>query len=328
MRNSTDGFIGVQPSQLSDVLAGAYHYIQASRKVQSDPCALVQGLVLMDRGALVYAQAAMNSKRGQRVACLIVLGMDLVLGAAVFPLTAQSVQTNSSPDGAEMVLVPAGPFLMGSLDGDADEAPPRLVTLPAYSIDRFEVTHAQYAKFVQATGHKPPLDWPGGVMPPKLAQHPVVNVTWADAAAYAKWAGKRLPTEAEWEKAARGNEGRIYPWGNSAAGRKAASGEDAKDKAHPEGRTFPVGNFPDDTSPFGVMDMAGNVWEWTADWYDAYPGNETLELEFGKKFKVIRGGGAIDYYGALASRRCADRARSAPYGTYDALGFRCVMEVK
>ncbi len=256
------------------------------------------------------------------------VGPWLALVAASVSLAGELPRVRTGTDGAEMVLVPAGPFLMGSLDGDADEAPPCVVTLPAFYIDKFEVTHAQYAQFVEATGHLPPIDWPRGLMPSKLARHPVVNVTWADAAAYAKWAGKRLPTEAEWEKAARGTDGRIYPWGNSAAGKKAASGEDAKDRAHPEGRTFPVGSFPDDTSPFGVMDMAGNVWEWTADWYDAYPGNETLELEHGKKFKVIRGGGAIDYYGAAATRRCADRARSVPYGTYDALGFRCVMEVK
>jgi formylglycine-generating enzyme required for sulfatase activity len=227
-----------------------------------------------------------------------------------------------------MVLVPAGPFLMGSLDGEPDEAPPRTVTLPAFYIDKFEVTHEQYAKFVTATGHKPPIDWPGGQIPVKLATHPVVNVTWTDADAYAKWAGKRLPTEAEWEKAARGTDGRIYPWGNSATGKKSASGEDAKDKGHPEGRTFPVGSFAADISPCGAMDMAGNAWEWTAAWYDVYPGNEALELEYGKKFKVIRGSGAIEYYGAPCTRRCADRARSAPYGTYDALGFRCVMEVK
>jgi formylglycine-generating enzyme required for sulfatase activity len=233
----------------------------------------------------------------------------------------------TAQDGVEMLLVPAGPFLRGSLDGDADERPPHRVTLPAFYIDRFEVTHEQYATFVKATGRKPPIDWPEGRMPPKLAKHPVVNVTWADATAYAQWAGKRLPTEAEWEKAARGTDGRNYPWGNDPA-RKSGSGADAKDATHSEGRTFPVGSFPDDTSPYGVMDMAGNVWEWTADWYAAYPGNDSLELEFGRKFKVIRGGGAIDYYGAASTRRCADRARSVPYGTYDALGFRCVKEAK
>lgn len=210
---------------------------------------------------------------------------------------------------------------MGSLEGEADEAPPRQVSLPAFYIDKLEVTHEQYARFLSATGRPAPVDWPGGKMPPKLARYPVVNVTWDDATAYARWAGKRLPTEAEWEKAARGTDGRVYPWGNSAAGRKVGSGADTKE------HLWPVGSFPDDLSPYGVMDLAGNAWEWTASWYEAYPGQEGVELEQGHKFRVIRGGGAIDYYGAVSSRRCADRARSTPYGTYDALGFRCVMDV-
>jgi len=229
-----------------------------------------------------------------------------------------------SIDATEIVLVPAGPFLMGSADGKEDEAPPHSVNLPAFYIDKYEVTHEQYAKFLRAAGHKAPIDWPHGEMPAKLAKHPVVNVTFEDASEYAKWAGKRLPTEAEWEKAARGSDGRIYPWGDSPAGRKTASGADARDKSHPEGRTFPVGSFPDDVSASGAMDMAGNVWEWTASWYEAYPGNENVEVEYGHKYRVIRGGGAIEYYGISSSHRCFDRARSLPYGTYDGLGFRCV----
>ncbi|MDB6032770.1 MAG: hypothetical protein JWM16_3108 [Verrucomicrobiales bacterium] len=228
----------------------------------------------------------------------------------------------SDRDGAAMVLVPAGPFIMGSADGKPDESPPHQVNLPAFYIDRFEVTHAQYQKFLSATGHKQPVDWKGGTMPQKLANYPVVNVSFKDAAAYAKWADKRLPTEAEWEKAARGTDGRIYVWGNSSTGKTTAAGDAAKQ------RIQPVGSFPDDRSPCGAMDMTGNVWEWTSDWYAPYPGNDSLEMAYGKKYRVIRGGGAIDYYGAVSNRRCADRARSVPYGTYDALGFRCVMEVK
>jgi formylglycine-generating enzyme len=184
----------------------------------------------------------------------------------------------TASDGAEMVLVPAGPFLMGSLDGEADERPPHTLSLPAFYIDRYEVSHSQYAAFVQATGHKPPIDWPNGKMPQALTNFPVVNITWADADAYARWAGKRLPTEAEWEKAARGADGRIYPWGNEPS-KKSASGKDAEDPKRRQSRTFPVGSFPDDVSPCGAMD-------------------------------------------------CATRARSVPYGTYDALGFRCVKEAK
>lgn len=221
-----------------------------------------------------------------------------------------------------MVYVEAGRFTMGSLDGEKDETPPHTVNLPAFYIDKYEVTHELYARFITATAHKPPVDWPEGRMPPKLARHPVVNVTWNDANAYAQWAGKRLPTEAEWEKAARGIDGRTYPWGNAATGKRAASGADGKERTHP------VGSFPDDVSPCGAFDLAGNVWEWTADWYDAYPGNGELEIAFGRKYRVIRGGGAIDYYGAISTRRCADRARSVPYATYDGLGFRCVAEAR
>jgi formylglycine-generating enzyme required for sulfatase activity len=239
-----------------------------------------------------------------------------ILLIVLLTLGAWGASAAAPPD---MVFVPAGEFIMGSLDGDADEAPPRRVFLPAFYIDRFEVTHAQYAKFIAATGRKSPVDWVNGQFSPKLSNHPVVNVTFDDAEAYAKWAGKRLPTEAEWEKAARGVDGRLFPWGNGTTNR-SAWGEWGKE------RTWPVGSFTNDVSPCGAMDMAGNVWEWTASWYDAYPGNEELDLAFGQKYRVIRGGGAIEYYGKPATRRCAQRAMSLPYGTFDGLGFRCVAD--
>jgi sulfatase modifying factor 1 len=245
----------------------------------------------------------------------------VILVAIADHVPGAEVRSHTGQDGAEMVYVEAGSFIMGSLDGEADESPPRKVNLPAFYIDKHEITHELYARFIAATGHKPPVDWPGGKMPLKLARHPVVNVTWNDATAYAKWAGKRLPTEAEWERAARGIDGRIHPWGN-ATGKRSASGADGKERTHP------VGSFPDDVSPCGAFDMAGNVWEWTADWYDAYPGNDQLDIAFGRKYRVIRGGGAIDYYGAISTRRCADRARSVPYATYDGLGFRCVADAR
>ncbi|MCX8155843.1 MAG: formylglycine-generating enzyme family protein [Verrucomicrobiae bacterium] len=251
---------------------------------------------------------------------LVLLSISLWLGAwALF--AAEPPKTIMAKDGAEMVLVPAGPFLMGSLKGEPDERPPHRVHLKAYYIDKYEVTHEQYARFLQATGRRAPVDWPGGQMPAQLARHPVVNVSFEDAEAYARWAGKRLPTEAEWEKAARGTNGWVYPWGNEPQGKKTASGAEGKE------RTWPVGSFPDDVSPYGCYDMAGNVWEWTSSWYDAYPGNPQRELEYGTKFKVIRGGGAIAYYQAESTRRTSDRVRSVPYGVYDGLGFRCVKDL-
>jgi formylglycine-generating enzyme required for sulfatase activity len=240
------------------------------------------------------------------------------LFATMLVLQAAAIHADETSD---MVLVAEGEFIMGSLDGDADEAPPRRVHLPAFYIDRFEVTQAQYARFVAATRRRPPIDWPDGKVSPRQSNHPVVNVTFDDAQAYAKWAGKRLPTEAEWEKAARGTEGRIFPWGDSAS-TASAWGEPGKE------RTWPVGSFTNDVAACGAMDMGGNVWEWTSSWYDAYPGNDNLELAFGRKYRVIRGGGAIEYYGKPATRRCAQRGRSVPYGTFDGLGFRCVKEAK
>ena len=236
--------------------------------------------------------------------------------------SAASRQPGSGRNGATMLLVPAGPFLMGSADGKPDEMPPHQVHLPAFYIDQFEVTHAQYQKFLTATtGRRRSI---GKAAPCPQSSRTIQSCEHHldDASAYAQWAGKRLPTEAEWEKAARSTDERIYVWGNSPAGKKTASGDAAKQ------RIQPVGSFPDDRSTCGALDMTGNVWEWTADWYAPYPGNDALEIAYGKKYRVIRGGGAIDYYGAVSNRRCANRARSVPYGTYDALGFRCVKDVQ
>lgn len=257
--------------------------------------------------------------------CTLVIGHLLILAA--LGVHAAPLSETISKDGSIMILIPSGSFQMGSTN-EPDETPERKMIVPSFYIDTYEVTCEQYANFLQATGRRAPVDWSDGNMPPKLAKHPVVNVTWHDAAAYAKWAGKRLPTEAEWEKACRGTKGGAYPWGNSNKDKKAASGADTRAKAHPESITFPVGSFADDTSPYGVMDMAGNAWEWTADWYKPYPGSDHFNVEFGNKYKVIRGGGAIDYFQAAATRRCADRSPALPHSTHDALGFRCVQDMK
>jgi formylglycine-generating enzyme required for sulfatase activity len=178
---------------------------------------------------------------------------------------------------SSMVLVPAGEFLMGSDNGDVDEGPQRWVYLDAFEIDRHEVTNVQYRRFLLATGRDAPQGWPeryvdrlperdpdwqGTMYPEGEALYPVVGVNWQDATEYCAWAGKRLPTEAEWEKAARGNDGRTYPWGD------AWDPSNANVEAAGLGYTQPVGSYPAGASPYGALDMTGNAWEWVADLYD------------------------------------------------------------
>ncbi|MGV3721664.1 MAG: SUMF1/EgtB/PvdO family nonheme iron enzyme, partial [Actinomycetota bacterium] len=222
-----------------------------------------------------------------------------------------------------MVLVPAGAFTMGADGAFEDERPAHRVELPAFYIDRHEVTVAEYARFVAAAGHPAPPDWPGGKPDPKRMSHPVVNVSWRDANAYARWAQKRLPTEAEWEKAARGEDGRTLPWGSAwDAARANVEG--------PKGNQplKPVGSYPGGASPYGALDMTGNAWEWTADWYAPYPGNTRPSVHYGQKFRSVRGEGSINFYNSppLHTQAVTTRARVQPFGRYDSLGFRCVRD--
>jgi len=181
-------------------------------------------------------------------------------------------------DGMVMVYVPAGEFLMGSSDADSqamdDEKPQHTVYLDAYWIDRTEVTNAQYRTCVEAGACQEPGCWNNSDF--NAPDQPVVCVIWDDAQAYAAWVGGRLPTEAEWEKAARGTDGRIYPWGDEFDGTRLnycdRNCESAwKDTSADDGYalTAPVGSYPAGASPYGALDMAGNVWEWVADRYDA-----------------------------------------------------------
>ncbi|MGO8673392.1 MAG: formylglycine-generating enzyme family protein [Capsulimonadaceae bacterium] len=162
-------------------------------------------------------------------------------------------------DGAEMIQIPAGPFQMG--DTDQSDNPVHTVTLSSYYIYKNDVTVAMYKKFCAATGHAmpPAPDWGWD-----KSNYPIVNVTWNDATAYCKWAGVHLPTEAQWEKAARGTDGRQYPWGNDWDPAKCANSVGTSITS-----PTPVGSFPAGASPYGAMDMAGNVWNWCSDWYDA-----------------------------------------------------------
>jgi formylglycine-generating enzyme required for sulfatase activity len=185
-------------------------------------------------------------------------------GPAILAAVKQQARTNPV-DGAVYIPIPAGEFLMGSPDnmGSGDEHPQHTVYLDVFWIMQTEVTNAQYAKCVAAGACSAPdnTHWQDAA----YADHPVTNVDWNQANAYAQWAGGRLPTEAEWEKAARGTDGRTYPWGNEAPAALLANCCVFVN----ETETTPVGNYPAGASPYGALDMAGNVWEWTADWYDS-----------------------------------------------------------
>ncbi len=219
------------------------------------------------------------------------------------------------------IEIPAGPFIMGSDSDDPEDAPAHEVDLPAFEIDKFEVTNADFAAFVQATGYETDAEktakksWRDAFGEGK-ENHPVVRVTWNDAVAYCAWLGKRLPTEAEWEKAARGTESLRFPWGNEWDPAKANL------KASGLRSTVVVGSFGAGTSPYSVEDMTGNVWEWTADWYQPYPGNTVGDAYYGEKCRVTRGGGWFDIepQATTFTRNCAEPDQTAS----DELGFRCV----
>lgn len=292
-----------------------------------------------------------------------VLRLALCAILSLLPATGQeTASAEHTPD--EMVLVPAGEFTMGASSDEGglpDEQPLRLVYLSAFWIDRYEVTNAAYARFVQETGYQVPANaapaltlWDHNSPLPGIEQHPVVNVSWLDAVAFCRWAGKRLPTEAEWEKAARGTDRRTYPWGNEWNFDHANSasywaqrtvqfadstqweafwirGEGAaisKEKGvRGEVLTLPVGSFPSGASPYGAMDMAGNAAEWVQDWYNPNhyrwasltdpqgPGRGAI--------KAMRGGSWLK---PAISLRTTDRdwgtMDSRPSGT----GFRCARD--
>jgi serine/threonine-protein kinase len=201
--------------------------------------------------------------------------------------TTEAIKTAVGPDGKEYIHIPAGEFWMGSPHDD--DAPRRRVYLDGFYISRYPVTNAEYHAFVETTFHFPPQHWRDGLYLDWEADHPITYVNWHDADAYCRWAGGRLPTEAEWEKAARGTDERRYPWGNTFDVARCNSREGGRDAATPVGKYSPAGD-----SPYGVSDMAGNVWEWVHDWYAAspgelFPGYNPMGPAEGKA-KVIRGG--------------------------------------
>jgi serine/threonine-protein kinase len=223
----------------------------------------------------------------------------------------------SDKDGMEMVYVPAGMFIMGSMDGDSDEQPVHEVYLDAFWIDKYEVTNAQYAQCVAAGACAEPLG--NNYQDPAYSNHPVVYVTWTDAKGYCEWAGRKLPTEAEWEKAARGTDGRVYPWGNQEPLPSMANYDFEKDN---RGGTLIVGSYPESESPYGVLDMTGNVEEWTSSSKRSYPYSPEDGREETGRYgdRVLRGGSFLtDAEYIVSSSRWGNR----PSGRYSMTGFRC-----
>ncbi len=285
-----------------------------------------------------------GSTAGRPVAAFVALLAAALLGGAAGP-------SAPTPD---LVSVPAGTLKMGAPDGEPAERPVHPVSVSAFVIDRFETTNTDFTAFVQATGHVTDpertgvawhwdgawrevagADWrrprgPGSSID-GLGQHPVVQVSWGDARAYCAWRGMRLPTEAEWERAARGAGDRRYPWGDDPPGTggrfRASYGSDrccAADAGDGFLFTAPVGRFPLGRSPFGVEDLAGNVWEWVEDWfaesfYARSPGTDPLNrTPTGRK--VIRGGGwGNDPSGLRSTLRHAN----PPDIGLSMVGFRC-----
>ncbi len=224
------------------------------------------------------------------------------------------------PGDAPMALVPAGEFTMGSTLRE-DEKPVHRVYLDAFYMDKYLVTVGQYAKYLEATDMEVPPEW--DIMnQPQHQKRPVVNIRWSDANSYCKFAGKRLPTEAEWEKAARGTDGRLYPWGNEAPTRLHANFGKKEWASHMA--LVPVGMFEMGKSPYGIYDMAGNAWEWVNDWYDhdyykKSPAKNPQGPTTGKS-KVVRGGNWLYVQDFL---RSSFRFNAEPSARQFGYGFRC-----
>jgi len=251
----------------------------------------------------------------------------------------QGLEEYLSPiDGAEMVRVPAGKFTMGSTEY-ANGQPVHEVFLSDFCIDKYPVTNAKYRKFCDATGRDYPPDPTFPTMPNYFTSnpdYPVVMVSWEDARAYCEWARKRLPTEAEWEKGARGQDGRKYPWGNNEPDGTQCNFADKRsglpwaDNSVDDGfaETSPVKQYPAGASPYGAMDMAGNVWEWCNDWHaEDYYEKSPAEAPKGPgsgSLRVLRGGSWINVARIL---RCAYRFSYVPSNRYGNVGFRCAADV-
>ncbi len=279
----------------------------------------------------------------------------LVSGCAsptLAPAAAQTIVWPTSPAGepapgtlrrwptadSPMVFVPSGQFLHGARPGDElaseNESPQHAVYVTGFWIDQIEVTNARYARCVAAGACRPPLATGSHSRDsyfdnPAYADYPVIFVSWYDASGYCVWVGKRLPTEAEWERAARGDDARRWPWGDDWDGRRANFCDSNcahrwRDETVSDGHadTAPVGSYPAGASPFGALDMAGNVWEWVADGYAPYSADPAIDPQAsdGHEINVLRGG---SYDFVAAGLRATYRYEDGATHRQDSFGFRC-----
>ena len=253
---------------------------------------------------------------------------------------------NNAP--TDMIVVTGGTFPMGTDKVDrtnhalslglekpwfADESPEHRVTVKTFYLDRLEVTNKDYYIFIHATNHKPPPHWNGLKFPNGQGNFPVTNLTFFEAASFAEWAGKRLPTEIEWERASRGPNNWIYPWGNKfqfTMANISQSNKKTKDLS-----LKPVGSYPQGASAFGIEDMIGNAWEWVWDYYQPYPGNQYQSAHYGKKYIIVRG---LSFFGlghfpskeykkvVALKARASYREKLSPFARKIDVGFRCAMD--